>query len=118
MRSDGRLSRVGRMGLKRQLARRLPLLAGAAASLDRLERENAELRQALNELHALHVREEPASADIAADGLPLPPEPLRRWVVGGSDAEWFLSRGRCAAETIVAVLAAHGIAFGALGHVL
>jgi SAM-dependent methyltransferase len=106
------------MGLKRQLARRLPLLAGAAASLDRLERENAELRQALNELHALHVREAPVSADIAADGLPLPPEPLRRWVVGGSDAEWFLSRGRCAAETIVDVLAAHGIAFGALGHVL
>ena len=53
----------------------------------------------------------------AAKDFPLPPAALRNWVAG-TDAQWFLDSGRRGAEAIVEVLAAHGIEFARLPHVL
>lgn len=91
---------------RRRLLRRLPVLARAARTIDRLEAENLALRMELAAIHRLHVRED--EPPLTAEELPLPPAALRTWVAGTEDPDWFLASGRLAADTILAALARRG----------
>jgi SAM-dependent methyltransferase len=68
----------------------------------RLANENHRLKVASGEPRAKHVTD--------SDDLPLPPEVLRFLVAGTDGAEWFLSAGERAAESLTALLAKNGIA--------
>lgn len=100
----------------RDLLRFVPGLSRLVRSLDSRERESrlltAECRRLAAENHRLKATspEPRARATLPADELPLPPDVLRLMVAGTDDAEWFLTAGRRAADSLAAVLATAGVA--------
>ena len=108
----------------RDLLRFVPGLSRLVRSLDSRERESrlltAECRRLAAENHRLKATspEPRARATPPADELPLPPDVLRLMVAGTDDAEWFLTAGRRAAESLAAVLAKAGVALHQCRRVL
>ena len=100
----------------RDLLRFVPGLSRLVRSLDFRERESrlltAECRRLAAENHRLKATfpEPRARATPTADEPPLPPDVLRLMVAGTDDAEWFLTAGGRAAESLAAVLAKAGVA--------
>ena len=100
----------------RDLLRFVPGLSRLVRSLDFRERESrlltAECWRLAAENHRLKAtfpepRMRPASP---VDELPLPPDVLRLMVAGTDDAEWFLTAGARAVESLTAVLAKANVA--------
>ena len=111
---------MNRGSFKRRLLRRTPILSRLARSIDALEEENRVLQARLAPVLLSKDGERPveASAPVDEDGLPLPPERLRYWVAGSEDHEWFLKAGQLGADTLVSLLARHGIQIDELDSLL
>ncbi|MDY3558676.1 class I SAM-dependent methyltransferase [Gemmata sp. JC673] len=99
----------------RDLLRFVPGLSKLAHALTARERENRLLTEECwrlaGENHRLKARSgaRPARTEPGA-APPLPPEVLRLMVAGTGDAEWFLTAGKRAADSLAALLARNGVA--------
>jgi SAM-dependent methyltransferase len=108
----------------RDLLRFVPGLGRLVRALDSRERESRllteECHRLANENHRLKTAagEPPAKPASSADELPLPPEVLRLMVAGTDAAEWFLTAGSRAAESLTAILAKNGIAIHQCQNIL
>lgn len=108
----------------RDLLRFVPGLSQLVRSLDFRERESrlltAECWRLAAENHRLKATspEPRPRAASPVDELPLPPDVLRLMVAGTDDAEWFLTAGGRAAESLTAVLAKAGVALHQCRNIL
>ncbi len=108
----------------RDLLRFVPGLSRLVRTLDSRERESqlltAECWRLAAENHRLKAASHTpwAKAASPAEELPLPPEVLRLMVAGTDDAEWFLTAGVRAAESLTAILAKAGVALHQCRNVL
>ncbi len=100
----------------RQLLRLVPGLSKLVRALDSRERESKLLTEECwrlaNENHRLKAvsREVHSKRAATTEDTPLPPDVLRLMVAGTDDADWFLTAGRRAAESLTSLLAKNGIA--------
>ena len=102
----------------RDLLRFVPGLSKLVRALDARERESEllteECRRLATENHRLKARagarrSAPDARREPGAELPLPPEVLRLLVAGTDDAEWFLTAGKLAADSLAALLARNGV---------
>ena len=109
---------MNRGTLKRRLLRRTPILSRLATSLDALEAENQALRDRLAPVLLSEEKSAGEGADLDAAGLAWPPVKLRDWVAGTGDLTWFQEGGQLGVQTLVSLLARHGVDLAELGTVL
>lgn len=109
---------MNRGSLKRRLLRQTPILSRLATALDALEAENQALRDRLAPVLLSEERPGSEGADLDAAGLAWPPVKLRDWVAGTGDLAWFQEGGQLGVQTLVSLLARHGIDLAELGAVL
>ncbi len=107
----------------RQLLRLVPGLSRLVRSLDSRERESRLLTEECwrlaNENHRLKAASREVRAKRAAtEEIPLPPDVLRLMVAGTDDAEWFVTAGQRAAESLTSLLAKNGIAIDTCDRIL
>jgi SAM-dependent methyltransferase len=100
----------------RDLLRFVPGLSRLVRTLDSRERESqlltAECWRLAAENYRLKATAHTSRPKVTspAEELPLPPEVLRLMVAGTDDAEWFLTAGARAVESLTAILATAGVA--------
>ncbi len=113
----------------RDLLRIVPGLSRLVRTLDSRERESRllteECRRLANENHRLkapsrtkRTAPRPSPAVAVEEVAELPPDVLRLMVAGTDDAEWFVTAGRRAAESLTALLAKNGIVIEECASVL
>lgn len=107
----------------RDLLRFVPGLRRLVGQLDFRERESRLLTEECWRLAAENYRLKSASPHVRtrtepSDELPLPPDVLRLMVAGTDDADWFLSAGRLAAESLTRLLEKHNVSLDESSQVL
>jgi SAM-dependent methyltransferase len=108
------MSKINMARRIRNIARHIPGLKAVKRIMNH-EKENRRLISEIQRLHQIIFEQESLvsrSAEMGASGvgeLPVPPPPLRSFVAGTTDLEWFLRSGKLGVETLVEVLGKHGM---------
>lgn len=103
------------MGWKRAVLRRVPIVRKLVDKIEQLEDNCRQLEgneQQLKSVLSQLIFTDPDSEKherVRGEELPVPPPHLRYLVAGTEDLDWFLTRGRAGAQTVLDVLGRHGV---------